>query len=87
VASLIPAYADTRVSGLWGYLMSRENGSISPEQLGRIRQTLKPTVDEWLRDYGIPRDKMHAQLINRVVAAVAAMHQCDVLTVWPVNGK
>ncbi len=67
--------------------MPGEISGLSPEQLDRIRQTLEPTVDDWLRDYGIPRDKTHGQLINRIVAAIAAMHQCDALTVQPERGR
>ncbi len=67
--------------------MSHEIDGLSPEQLSRIRQTLEPTVEDWLRDYGVPRDKTHAQLINRVVAAVAAMHRGNVFPARPMNGK
>lgn len=65
--------------------MSSETGVLSPEQLDRIRQVIEPTVEDWLRDYGIARDKSHGQLVNRVVAAVVAMHQCSVLVVRPVG--
>lgn len=50
-------------------------------QLDRIRETIRGTIEEWLRDYGIPRDKSHGQLENRVIAAIAAMHQGGVITI------
>lgn len=67
--------------------MPGEIRGLSPEQLARLRQTLEPAVDDWLRDYCIPRDKTHQQLVNRVVAAVVAMHQCSVIEIQPGNGK
>ena len=54
---------------------------ITNDQLDRIRETIGPTVDDWLRDYGIPRDESHGQLENRVVAAISAMHQGGVITI------
>ena len=39
----------------------------------RIRETVQPTVEEWLRDYDGHWDKSHTQLVNRVTAAVFAM--------------
>lgn len=65
--------------------MSSEIGGLSPEQLDRIRQAIEPTVEDWLRDYGISADKSHGQLVNRVVAAVAALHQGGVLVVRGVS--
>ena len=47
----------------------------STDQLDRIRETIKPTIEEWLIDYSIERDKSHGQLENRIVAAVAAIQQ------------
>lgn len=58
---------------------------LTAEQLGRIRRTIGPTVEDWLRDYGIPADESHGQLVNRVVAAVAALHQGGVLVVRGVS--
>lgn len=61
------------------------NLMISDEQADRLRRTIRPTVEDWLRDYGLEWDKPHRQLVHRVVAAIAAMHQCGVLTVGPVT--
>ena len=47
----------------------------STVQLDRIRETIRPTIEEWLTDYHISRDKSHGQLENRMVAAVAAIQQ------------
>lgn len=44
-------------------------------QLDRIRETVRPTIEEWLTDYGIQRNKSHGQLENRIVAADVAMQQ------------
>ncbi len=41
--------------------------------IARIRETIRPTVEEWLRDYGRHWDKSHTQLVHRVTAAVFAM--------------
>ena len=57
------------------------NTPLTDAQLDRIRETVRPTVEGWLTDYGIPRDKSHGQLENRVVAAIAAMHESGVLTI------
>lgn len=45
--------------------------------IDRIRETITATVDDWLRDYGIPPGKEHRQLVNRIVAAVLAMQQTE----------
>lgn len=55
--------------------------TLTDAQLDRIRETIRPTVEDWLTDYGIPRDESHGQLENRVVAAIAAMHQGGVITI------
>lgn len=65
--------------------MPRDIRELSPEQLDRIRLTIGATVDDWLQDYGIPSDKAHRQLVNRVVGAILAMHQNDFLVVQPVD--
>ena len=54
---------------------------LTDAQLDRIHDTIRPTVEDWLTDYGIPRDESHGQLENRVVAAIAAMHQGGVITI------
>ncbi len=41
--------------------------------IARIRETVKPTVEEWLRDYDYQWDKSHTQLVNRIVASMFAM--------------
>lgn len=58
---------------------------LTDDQLDRIRETIRPTVEDWLIDYGIPRDESHGQLENRVVAAITAMHQGGVIEVKPIN--
>ena len=54
---------------------------LTTAQLDPIRETILPTVEDWLRDYGQQWDKSHQQLVNRVVAAIYAMHQCGVITI------
>lgn len=61
------------------------NPDLTDEQLARIRQTIQPTVDDWRIDYGIPEGKEHGQLVNRVVAAIYAMHQAGMIEVKPIN--
>ena len=58
---------------------------LTPAQLARIRETIRPTIEDWLRDYETPRDKSHGQLENRLVAAIEAMHQGGVLTINQIN--
>lgn len=43
----------------------------------RIRETIAATIEEWLIDYGLTRDKSHGQLENRIVAAVVSIRQTD----------
>ena len=50
-------------------------------QLARLRETLRPTIEEWARDYGQPWGKEHDQLENRLVAALVAMQQSGTLTI------
>lgn len=54
---------------------------LTDAQIARIRETIRPTVEDWLTDYGIPRNESHGQIENRVVAAIAAMHQGGVITI------
>lgn len=56
-------------------------------QLDRIRQTIEPTVNDWRTDYDIPEGKEHGQLVNRIVAAIAAMHQSGVLMINNEAGR
>jgi len=50
-------------------------------QIDRIRETIRPTIEEWMTDYGVSRDKSHGQLENRIVAAIVAMQQSGVITI------
>jgi hypothetical protein len=43
----------------------------------RIRETITATIEEWLTDYGLTRDKSHGQLENRIVAAILAIQKAD----------
>jgi hypothetical protein len=54
---------------------------LTDAQLDHIRATVTATVDDWRRDYQIPEGKEHGQLVNRLVAAMMAMHQGGVLTI------
>lgn len=54
---------------------------ISDAQLARLRETLRPTIEDWARDYGQARGKEHAQLENRLVAALMAMHEAGTITI------
>jgi hypothetical protein len=56
-------------------------------QLDRMRQTIAPIIEEWRTDYHIPNGKEHGQLVNRIVAAIAAMHQSGVLTIRDGDGR
>lgn len=50
-------------------------------QLARLRETLHPTIEDWARDYGLPWDKEHDQLENRLAAALVAMHASGTITI------
>jgi hypothetical protein len=50
-------------------------------QLTRLRETLRPTIEDWARDYGLPWGKEHDQLENRLVAALVAMHTSGTITI------
>ena len=67
--------------------MPRDIRELSPEQLDRLRRTIEATIEDWLQDYGLPPDKPHRQLVNRVVGAILAMHQSDFLVVQPLDGE
>lgn len=55
--------------------------SPNPAQLARIRATMTATVEGWLTDYGITPGKEHPQLVNRLVAAMVAMHKGRTITI------
>lgn len=61
------------------------NPPLTDDQTAGLRRVIGPAVAGWLRDYGLPPDKAHRQLVHRVGGAIAAMHRCGALTVGPVT--
>lgn len=61
----------------------REEQTMMPTdaQLARLRETLRPTIEDWARDYGHTLGKEHVQLENRLVAALMAMHEAGTITI------
>ncbi|RUL89451.1 hypothetical protein [Tautonia sociabilis] len=75
VARYLEARAAGDMGGMADAVAEAERWLAEDWPIARIRETVQPTVEEWLRDYGRPWDKSHTQLVHRVSAAVFAMLQ------------
>jgi hypothetical protein len=73
VGNYLSAREDGDKDGMARAIAEAEGWLAGDWPIERIRETVRPTVEEWLRDYGHDWDRSHAQLVNRVAAAVYAM--------------